>query len=122
MDWANNNVCSAGQHPPLSGMGIALASVHHTLVSDNEVNGNATTVPSIAHGGTVIISTAFLGGANPTYNTVRDNSAHRNRPADIFWDGSGFGNKVVDNECSRAIPGHLGGATVTTNFGQSGRN
>jgi nitrous oxidase accessory protein NosD len=106
--WANNKVCPAGQHPPLSGIGIALAGVHHTLVSDNEVNGNATKVPSIAHGGIVIISTAFLGGANPTYNTVRDNSAHRNRPADIFWDGSGFGNKVVDNECSKAIPGHLG--------------
>jgi nitrous oxidase accessory protein NosD len=106
--WANNMACPGGQHPPLSGMGIALAGVHNTLMSDNKVNGNSTTDPSIAHGGIVIISTAFLGGANPTNNVVRDNSAHGNRPADIFWDGSGFGNKVVANNCRRAVPGSLG--------------
>jgi nitrous oxidase accessory protein NosD len=106
--WANNMACPASGGPPTSGIGIALAGVHDTLVFDNTVNGNASTSPSVAHGGIVIISTLLAGGANPTRNTVVDNSAHRNRPADIFWDGSGFGNKVVDNECSRAILGHPG--------------
>ena len=106
--WANNMACPASGGPPTSGIGIALAGVHDTLVFDNTVNGNASTSPSVAHGGIVIISTLFAGGANPTRNTVVDNSAHGNKPADIFWDGSGFGNKVVDNECSTAIPGHLG--------------
>jgi nitrous oxidase accessory protein NosD len=108
--WANNKACpsSGPGAPATSGMGIVLAGVHNTLVSDNEVNANASKSPSIAHGGIVIISTAFLKGANPTNNTVRDNSAHRNRPSDIFWDGSGSGNKVVDNHCVTATPGHLG--------------
>jgi nitrous oxidase accessory protein NosD len=108
--WANNKACASsgpGQ-PATSGMGIVLAGVHNTLVSDNEVNGNASTHPSIAHGGIVIISTAFMHGANPTSNTVRDNSAHGNRPADIFWDRSGHGNKVEDNHCAKALPADLG--------------
>lgn len=106
--WANNMACPANGGPPTSGIGIALAGVHDTLVVDNTVNGNASTSPSLAKGGIVIISTLSTGGANPTNNTVRDNRAHGNKPSDIFWDGSGFGNKVVDNECSTAIPGNLG--------------
>jgi nitrous oxidase accessory protein NosD len=57
--WANNKACPG--KPPLSGMGIVLAGVHHTLVSDNVVNGNVSTSPSIAHGGIVILSTVFAG-------------------------------------------------------------
>jgi nitrous oxidase accessory protein NosD len=108
--WANNKACpsSGPGRPPTSGLGIALAGVHDTLVSDNVVNGNASTHPSIAHGGIVMISTKFLGGADPTSNTIRDNSVHGNRPFDIFWDGKGHGNKVVDNDCAWAMPGHLG--------------
>jgi hypothetical protein len=106
--WANNKVCPPSDGPPTSGIGIALAGVHNTLVADNTVNRNASTAPSIAKGGIVIISTLSLGGANPTDNTVRDNSAHANKAADIFWDGTGLGNKVRHNDCATAIPGNLG--------------
>jgi nitrous oxidase accessory protein NosD len=107
---ANDNTmaCPGGEHPPLSGMGIALAGVHDTLVSDNEVHGNHPTGPTIAAGGVVIFSTKFIGGADPTNNRVRDNELSHNQPADIVWDGSGSGNKVRDNDCVTAIPANLG--------------
>lgn len=106
--WGNNKACPPNQGPPTSGIGIALAGVHDTLVVDNTVNGNNSTAASLAKGGIVIISTLFAGGANPTNNTVMDNSAQGNKPADIFWDGTGSGNKVLDNDCATAIPGKLG--------------
>lgn len=59
-------------------------------------------------GGIVIISTVFGGGANPTRNTVVDNSVHANKASDIFWDGTGFGNKVRDNSCATVIPANRG--------------
>jgi nitrous oxidase accessory protein NosD len=105
--WANNKACPSMGGPATSGIGIALAGVHDTLVVDNTVNGNASTAPSIAKGGIVMIQ-AGPGGATPTKNTIVDNSAHGNKPADIFWDGTGLGNKVRPNDCATAIPGNLG--------------
>ena len=106
--WANNMSCPSSSGPPTSGIGIALAGVHNTLVLDNKVTGNATATVSVAHGGIVILSTLFAGGANPTNNTVLDNSAHGNKPSDIFWDGTGSGNTVRHNHCASAIPATLG--------------
>jgi nitrous oxidase accessory protein NosD len=106
--WANNMSCPSSSGPPTSGIGIALAGVHNTLVLDNKVNGNATATASVAHGGIVIISTKSTKGADPTNNTVMDNTAHGNKPSDIFWDGTGFGNKVRHNNCATAVPATLG--------------
>ena len=116
--WSNNRACPAAEGPPTSGIGIALAGVHDTLVVDNTVNGNASKSPSIAHGGIVIISTLLAGGANPTRNTVLDNSAHGNKPSDIFWDGTGLGNKVLNNRCATAIPATLGWCRIKDSYGQ----
>jgi hypothetical protein len=100
--------CPASGGPPTSGIGIALAGVHDTLVLHNKVNANASANPSIAKGGIVILSTKSSKGADPTYNTVLDNTAHGNKPSDIFWDGTGSGNKVRHNHCATSIPATLG--------------
>ena len=108
--WANTMECPpADGHPGYSGLGIALAGVHDVVVRDNRVSNNSSTNASdLPKGGIVVFSTAFLGGADPTNNTVTDNHLRGNTPADIFWDGTGTGNKVTDNRCRTAIPGNLG--------------
>ena len=106
----NNKACPAAEdHPAFSGHGIALAGVHDTVVKGNEVTGNDSSATSdLPKGGIVVFSTAFLGGADPTDNTVRDNEAHKNMPADIVWDETGSGNEVKDNDCHLAMPDNLG--------------
>jgi nitrous oxidase accessory protein NosD len=108
--FANNRVCPASDEgPPVSGIGIALAGVHDTLVKGNDVNRNQPAGESVISGGVVLFSTAFDGGADPTGNTVRNNELHRNQPADIVSDGTGTGNVIKHNECATTIPGNLGG-------------
>jgi len=107
---ANNKECPpADGHPGFSGLGIALAGVHDVLVKGNSVtNNNSTKASDLPKGGIVILSTKFLGGADPTNNTVVKNRLRHNTPADIFWDGTGTGNLVSMNKCHTAIPGNLG--------------
>ena len=104
---ANDQACPATEGPPTSGIGIALAGVVGTTVSDNDVTNNRASGPSLASGGVVIVS----GGpaASPaSYNQVTDNELDGNQPADIYWDQTGTGNKVSDNDCDTAIPANLG--------------
>ena len=105
---ANDRACPAEDGPPLSGIGIALAGVQHTLVRGNDVRDNQPSGPSFASGGIVLVSTAPFGGADPNNNTIRNNHLRRNQPADIVWDGTGTGNTVKHNSCHTAIPGNLG--------------
>jgi len=88
--WANNmQTPPADGHPGFSGLGIALAVDHDVVVRDNTVSNNRSTQASdLPKGGIVVFSTAFLGGADPTNNTVAGNVIHRNTPADIFWEGT----------------------------------
>lgn len=107
---ANNMECPpADGHPGFSGLGIALAGVHDVVVRDNKVSKNRSTKASdLPKGGIVIFSTAFLSGADPSNNRVIGNELDNNKPADIFWDGTGVGNTVRHNRCHTAIPGNLG--------------
>jgi nitrous oxidase accessory protein NosD len=108
--WANDKGCPPGNGPALSGIGIALAGVHDVLVADNTVlNNNPGKNPSIVSGGIVLVSTANQGGANPTNNTVRDNTVRHNTPFDLFSDGTGSGNRFSDNECRTSQPAGLCG-------------
>ncbi len=111
--WANDKVCPASpaDQPALSGIGIALAGVHNTVVAGNRVFKNAPGGPSLISGGIVILSTKSSGGTDPTFNSVIFNTAQRNKPADIVWDGTGHGNVVRHNHCAKAIPGNLGWCT-----------
>jgi parallel beta-helix repeat protein len=112
--WANDKACPSSGGPPLSGIGIALAGVHDTLVADNEVRNNKPGGPSKFSGGIVIASTKKpTGGADPTNNTVRHNESEHNQPADIVWDGTGTGNTISHNDCNKAVPGNLGWCTDT---------
>jgi len=104
---ANDQACPGTEGPPTSGIGIALAGVVGTTVSDNTVTNNKPGGPSLASGGVVIVSGA-QGTSPPSNNTVTDNELDGNQPADIFWDQTGTGNKVSDNDCDTAIPGNLG--------------
>ncbi len=109
--WANDKLCPSSpgsSQPPLSGIGIALAGVHDTLVADNTVRDNKPSGTSAFSGGIVIVSTMRGGGADPMNNTVRDNDLSNNKPVDIFWDGTGTGNKVRGNDCETAQPANLG--------------
>ena len=67
--WANNMSCPSSPGLPASGIGIALAGVHDTLVLDNKVSGIVTATASVAHGGIVIFSTKSTTGADPAHNT-----------------------------------------------------
>ena len=106
--WGNDRACPASNGPALSGIGIALAGVHTSVVSGNWVTNNHAGGPSLVSGGIVVLSTKFTGGADPTNNTVRDNYLDHNKPADIVWDGTGTGNKIRDNNCDTSLPPHLG--------------
>ena len=102
---ANDRSCPGNGGPPTSGIGIALAGVRGTKVFDNEVSDNKPSGPSLASGGVVIVSGATSA---PSNNLVTDNKLDGNKPADIFWDRTGTGNKVRANDCDTAIPANLG--------------
>lgn len=105
---ANDKACPADEGPALSGIGIALAGVHNTLVTRNTVLFNRPGGPSAFSGGIVLASTKAEGGSDPNFNIVVRNTAKHNQPADIFSDGTGKGNIVKRNNCNTAIPGNRG--------------
>ena len=106
--WGNDRACASPGGPPTSGLGIALAGVHNTLVSGNWVNDNSPSGPSIFSGGIVVASTKANGGTDPTNNTVRGNTLDHNKSSDIVWDGTGSGNVISENSCDTSTPPHLG--------------
>ena len=61
--------------------------------------------PSAYHGGILLAKAA--PGYVPHDNIVRDNVAFGNRPIDLFYDGTGSGNRWVNNSCDTSQPpGH----------------
>jgi len=108
----NNRACAGeeGEAPPFSGIGIGILGDHATKVEDNRVENNAPGGPSgIPSGGVVIIDTTGFGGTTPSDNRVEDNRITGNQPVDIFWDGTGTGNKVKENRCDTSTPAGLCG-------------
>jgi hypothetical protein len=103
----NNLVCPASDGPPTSGGGIVLAGAVHTLVADNNVNNN-NAGGTLASGGIVLLSVQMIdGGSAVIDDTVRDNNVHNNAPDDVIYDGSGLGNRFIDNECGNSSPSGL---------------
>lgn len=103
----NTKACPASEDgPPLSGLGIALAGAHDTKVIGNKVTGNVPTGPSFASGGIAVVSTQALGGSDPVGNLIKNNWLKGNEP-DLFYDGTGSGNRFVDNKCETSIPDGL---------------
>jgi parallel beta-helix repeat protein len=87
-----------------SGSGIALLGAHGTLVANNTVLGNRGS--TLVSGGIVLASGESAGGPPSNGNTIRDNTAFRDAPADII-DHSGGTNTFRRNFCSRSMPGGL---------------
>jgi nitrous oxidase accessory protein NosD len=103
---ANNKTDCGEEDPVPSGSGILLWGASDNEVSRNLVVGNRGEEP---FGGGIVLVTAEAeepGGAAiaPSGNVVRRNVALRNRPFDISWDGTGTGNRFVDNLCRTSRP------------------
>jgi hypothetical protein len=102
----NNKFC-AGEGEvgfDYSGSGIALLGAHATVVANNTVLGNRGSTP--VSGGIVLVSGESAGGPPSTGNTIKDNTAFRDAPADIV-DHSGGTNTFRRNFCKRSMPGGL---------------
>ena len=92
---------------PLSGPGIALLGTSRTIVEDNVVTGNHPTAETAFAAGILLASATSVGGGEPSATTVRRNVALQNGPADLVYDGSGSGNRVVANRCGTSMPSSL---------------
>ncbi len=87
----------------LVGRGHPAARRGGLAVTWNTVRGNTGT--EINSGGIVLMSAAVLtDGANPTGDTVKNNTAFQNSPADISSDGTGTGNELSGNYCHTSLP------------------
>jgi parallel beta-helix repeat protein len=100
---ANDKFCPPEDGPAISGVGIAVGGARDVNVHDNLVNNNVPSKPADVAGGIVVASVA----GPPANVTVKNNTAHRNQPADLVWDGSGTGITFVANDCTTSIPAGL---------------
>jgi|HubBroStandDraft_6_1064221.scaffolds.fasta_scaffold293071_2 hypothetical protein len=103
--FRNNKFCPAGgENPvPFQGGGILLLGATQTKVLGNSVKGNIGSQP--ASGGIVVASASHLtGGSDPEFDTIAHNTAFRDQPADLIWDGTGNGITFVGNHCKTSVP------------------
>jgi len=100
----NNKFCPPSEDgPALQGGGILLLGATRTLVAGNSVAGN--TGKQINSGGIVVASAKQLtGGSNPNFDTIAHNTAFRDHPADLLWDGTGTGVTFTGNHCAKSLP------------------
>jgi parallel beta-helix repeat protein len=102
----NNRACPGEENgpPPRSGIGIALFGAGNTTVSRNTVTRNRPSGPSLFSGGIVVIRGP--GGTAPSGDVISRNVVRRNRPKDLFWDGSGTV-RFSRNTCGSSQPTRL---------------
>jgi parallel beta helix pectate lyase-like protein len=100
----NNKSCPrTADTPGLQGGGILLLGATHTRVIANFVKGNAG--QQINSGGIVVASAmALTHGSDPKSDTIKNNEAHANQPADLIWDGSGTSVRFTGNHCTMSVP------------------
>jgi parallel beta-helix repeat protein len=90
-----------------SGIGIALLGASGMEVTANRISGNVPSGPTAVSGGVVVSMNPFYGDTTkPKNNSVTGNQFGRNKP-DIYWDGSGSGNRFVGNLCNKSVPSSL---------------
>ena len=104
----NTRSCRAAQFDRnFSGIGIALLGASGMEVTANHLSGNVPSGPTAVSGGVVVAVDPYFGGTTkPRNNSVVGNRFGRNKP-DIFWDGSGSGNRFVGNLCNSSVPSRL---------------
>jgi nitrous oxidase accessory protein NosD len=101
----NNKFCAKSGDTPVNtqGGGILLLGATQTLVTHNLVTGNKG--KQFNSGGIVVLSArAISHGSNPNFDTIIRNTAFRNSPADLIWDGTGIGVRFRANHCQTSIP------------------
>ena len=104
----NNKFCAKSGDTPVNtqGGGILLLGATRTLVTYNFVAGNKG--KQINSGGIVVLSAQALShGSNPNFDTIARNTAFRNQPADLRWDGTGIGVRFKANHCQTSVPAGL---------------
>jgi len=52
----------------------------------------------------VLSAQALTHGSNPDFDTIARNTAFRNQPADLRWDGTGTGVRFKANHCQTSVP------------------
>jgi hypothetical protein len=103
--FRNNKFCPKSEDVPvnLQGGGILLLGATFSLVARNSVEGN--TGKQFNSGGIVVLSAhASTGGSNPNFDTIAANTAFRDHPADLRWDGTGIHVTFRGNVCGTSIP------------------
>ena len=104
--FRNNKFCPPNEEaPPLQGGGILLFGATQTKVMNNSLKGNVG--QQINSGGIVVISAAVFHGSDPQFDTIAHNTAFRDQPADLSWDGTGSNVNFAGNHCSTSIPSGL---------------
>jgi nitrous oxidase accessory protein NosD len=104
--FRNNMFCPPNEEaPPLQGGGILLLGATQTRVVGNSLKGNVGT--QLNSGGIVVLSAAPFQGSDPQFDTISRNTAFRDKPADLRWDGSGNSVNFVANHCAKSIPAGL---------------
>ena len=102
---ANSRMCPADGSgaPPYGGIGIGLIGAQNTAVELNDVRDNvAQTGSAIQGGGIVLLDGTPMKAAAPTGDTIRLNRLSGNAPDDIYGDGTGTGNTVSGNACTKS--------------------
>jgi hypothetical protein len=89
-----------------SGTGIALLGAGGMEVTAKHLWGNVPSGPTRISGGVVLATDPYGGTQKPTDNTVAANHFGANKP-DIFYDGSGSGNRFRANHCNTSVPASL---------------
>ncbi len=103
--FKNNKFCPKSEDTPVStqGGGILLLGASYTLVARNSVEGN--TGKQFNSGGIVVLSARKLTkGSNPNFDTIARNTAFRDHPADLIWDGTGTHVLFGANYCRTSVP------------------
>ena len=104
--FRNNKSCPGNEEaPPLQGGGILLVGATQTKVVSNSVKGNRGT--QFNSGGIVVVSAAPFHGSDPQFDTIARNTAFRDKPADLRWDGSGTNVNFTGNHCGTSVPSGL---------------
>lgn len=99
----NNKVCKSTAELPFdySGGGIVLLGAKNMVIGNNSVLSNRGSSP--LSGGIALLSGAPIGAGPSSGNTVQNNTAYHNTPADIV-DRSGGHNTFRGNFCGTSVP------------------
>ncbi len=103
--FANNKFCPKSEESPVpfQGGGILLLGATFTVVANNSVARNSGS--QFNSGGIVVLSAQKItGGSNPNFDTIANNTAFRDHPADLIWDGTGTGVRFKNNHCATSVP------------------